>query len=215
MESASEVLTKIKKFGFYPENVLDIGAYKGEWSLGVGKIWKKANFYLVEANSDMIPFLLTVKSKDSVIALLGDSDGKEVIYYKCLKQFESGNSIFLENTNYFNRFSVSKLQMITLDTLALQKKWPQFDLVKIDTQGSEGIIIDGGKNTLRGVQVVLLEVQLAEYNLGAPMIDEIIAKMTDLEFLIYDIFDSVPFKNGRMAQVNLMFVKKGHKLHNL
>ena len=42
-------LKKLQSFGFNPQNILDIGANKGRWSLEVNKkVFPKSNFTLIE-----------------------------------------------------------------------------------------------------------------------------------------------------------------------
>jgi hypothetical protein len=57
-----------------------------------------------------------------------------------------------------------------------------FDLVKLDTQGSELDILKGGKNLISRAKVVILEVSLIEYNEGAPTVEETIDYMNEIGF---------------------------------
>ena len=57
-----------------------------------------------------------------------------------------------------------------------------FDLIKIDTQGSELDIIIGGKNLCSHAQGILLEVSLEPYNDSAPLKDEVDIFMKDFGF---------------------------------
>ena len=57
-----------------------------------------------------------------------------------------------------------------------------FDLIKVDTQGSELDILKGGKNLISRATAVILEVAYIEYNLGAPTDKETVDYMSSIGF---------------------------------
>ena len=52
----------------------------------------------------------------------------------------------------------------------------------MDTQGSELDILRGGKNLISKASAVILEISYFEWNLGAPLADEIIDYMESIGF---------------------------------
>ena len=85
----------------------------------------------------------------------------------------TGNSYYLEETEHFNKETLVKIKSTTLDKLISLKE--KFDFLKIDTQGSELDILKGGLETLKEIDYILLECNVAgvkSYNRGSP--DEII-----------------------------------------
>src|SRR5947209_20512232 len=77
-------LENLKKVGFKPKHIIDVGAYKGEWTLRVSKIFEDANFLMIEALDKQRNVLEKVKQKnkkfDYVIAVLGAKKGEEVYF---------------------------------------------------------------------------------------------------------------------------------------
>ena len=57
-----------------------------------------------------------------------------------------------------------------------------FDLIKIDVQGSEIDIINGGLDIFKNAKGVLMEVSLVEYNQDAPTKDYVYEYMNKLGF---------------------------------
>ena len=57
----------------------------------------------------------------------------------------------------------------TLDSVVKNKKFPLPDLVKIDVQGCEKDIIEGGIKTISNTAHLIVELQHEEYNLNAPL----------------------------------------------
>ena len=84
---------------------------------------------------------------------------------------------------------------------------PQFDLIKMDVQGSELDIIKGGKNIIMKSSALILEMQISEYNKGAPMMNEIIAYLKKKNFILRELIDFL-YKDGELIQVDGFFTKQ-------
>ena len=140
-------LELLKKSGFYPRTILDIGAQVGDFGVPVHEIWPEAKIFMIEANQDHaihlreFPWLLGYE-----IALLGDKNKSRVKYYASTRRLDGGNSIFKEQTGYFDNCEVRLIPMITLDSLIQRRKIKNIDFIKIDVQGSELNIINGGES---------------------------------------------------------------------
>lgn len=59
-----------------------------------------------------------------------------------------------------------------LDTVVKDRGFPPPDLVKIDVQGSERDVIEGGVGALSHAKHLVVEMQHEEYNKGAPTVVE-------------------------------------------
>jgi hypothetical protein len=55
--------------------------------------------------------------------------------------------------------------------------------VKIDTQGAELDVLQGGREVIRHADYVLLEASLADYNPGAGRAEEIFAALAEMGFI--------------------------------
>lgn len=79
------------------------------------------------------------------------------------------------------------------------------DLIKIDVQGSELDILNGGRKTIRRSKYVLMEVSLIQYNIGAPLMDILVEKMREYEFRIENILNYNKLNNGQIFQMDILF----------
>ena len=71
----------------------------------------------------------------------------------------------------------------TLQTLdGIFSEDSSFDLIKMDTQGSELDIIKGGLGICKKSSYIILEVATTEYNIGAPMESKVINFMGSIGF---------------------------------
>jgi len=204
----SRLLT-LKELEFYPKTILDIGAYHGDWSTLVHGIWPDSKIFMVEANADQRPTLAKITWTEGFeIALLGDKKRRQVGYYATTLPVTTGNSIFREQTHYFDNCEIRNLPMTTLDSVVKKRNLKNINLIKIDVQGSELNVIKGGKNTVANAQFILLETQNLEYNLGAPDTAQVLIAMQDLGFQLYDITEIHHLPTGEMFEIDLLFVKQ-------
>ena len=74
------------------------------------------------------------------------------------------------------------MQSKTLDTVVRLRNFPKPDFVKMDVQGAELDIIKGATETLKTCKHLILELQVVEYNKGAPLRDEVISYLKTIGF---------------------------------
>ena len=179
--------------------VLDIGAYEGGFAKLVKFIFPKADILMIEANEDKEKILKEVGKYK--IALLGNEDNKEVDYYNCLGDYQTGNTIYKENTPY--KFEIKKKKTVTLSTLLGSNEG--YDLIKMDVQGSELDIIKGALPIIKNSKYLLLELQTLMFNKGAPRIEEVISYLNNINFKFIDIFDLM-YSGNSLIQVDGLFI---------
>ena len=173
-------LEKIKNY-FIPESILDIGANVGQFYNEIKEIFPNSYYYLIEGN-DSCEVVLETLNVDYSISLLSDIE-KEVDFY--VRKHEprcTGNSIYRENTSFYDddQIIILKKQTKTLSNILNNKV---FDLIKIDVQGSEIDIINGGIDIIKNAKGVLMEISLVEYNQNAPVKEFVYEYMSNIGFI--------------------------------
>ena len=150
-----------KKF----KNIIDIGANSGNWTILFKNIYPNSNFFLIEANP-VHKFKLSKITENYYMGLLDKSVGYKNFYiYKAFNG--TGSSLFKENSNH--SYITKKIKTTTLDEV-LYKKFSKknYDLIKLDTQGSELNILKGAKKILKKTKYIITEIQIKNYNLKSP-----------------------------------------------
>jgi hypothetical protein len=73
----------------------------------------------------------------------------------------------------------------TLDNVINDKfdGYPLFDFIKMDTQGSELDILQGGRETIKKCRFLLVEVSIKPYNRLAPLAKEVDDYIVNLGFI--------------------------------
>ena len=136
-------LRSMKKRGFSPKTIIDVGAYEGEWTRAVRMVFPESTVLMIEAQPEKEAYLRRVKDYhpgrvDYTISLLGAEDRDEAPFYITSGAFgnSTGSSVFEEESNV-PRAAVS-LPMRTLDTL-LEARGVRdaVSLLKLDVQGYE------------------------------------------------------------------------------
>lgn len=211
--SVLEKLKKITDTGFNPKKILDIGANIGEFSDMCKEIWPTATCYMVEANVNCEKFLST-KGEPYFIEVLGEKDDEEITFFLTNENdICTGNSVYLEKTKHYNDDKLIKevRKTKTVDSLFGNTV---FDLIKLDTQGSELDIIKGSLNAIKTVKYIIIETSVKEYNIGAPLEGEIIQFMKNNGFNDFEIIEEHtwptndgPFNFGEIFQRDLIFIR--------
>ena len=199
-------LEVIKKH-FVPTSILDIGANIGQFYRESKQHFPNSYYHLVEGNAKC-EIALKDLNVDYTISLLSDTVKEVKFYTRACEERCTGNSIYREKTSFFddNQITIEVVQTATLNSLF---KDTYFDLIKIDVQGSEIDVINGGIDIVRRAIGVLLEISLVEYNENAPTKEYVYNFMEQIGFYpaehIGDITHPITHE---LIQQDILFIKK-------
>ena len=197
-------MNKLTKYISEPKFVIDIGANIGEFSKSICNLYPNCDFVLFEANPNCEKYLKELPFK-YFISGLSDKKGTHKFHIENINPIATGASIYKENSIYYetNKYNTIEINSDTLDSFKLYEN--DVDLIKIDTQGSELDIINGGITTLQNSKYLLIEVSLTNYNINAPLFDVINEKLTNIGYRIVDIIDYHKFTNGDIFQMDVLY----------
>lgn len=165
------------------KTVLDIGANVGHYSLALKAAIPDLYVLMLEGNLFCAPILeKTGLSYD--IACLSNVEKKVKLYLNPRNMVCTGTSYYKENTEHYTEETFITVNTRTLDRVILSKFGDQrsFEFIKMDTQGSELDIIEGGEKTFAKAKYIQMEVSLMEYNAGAPLKDHVFEYMENIGF---------------------------------
>ncbi len=169
------------KYYFTPMSILDIGANIGEfYGQSVG-YFPDAYYYLIEPNPECEEALQSL-GVDYYLGAVSDVEKEATLFISTLQFRCTGNSFYREKTYFFAEDKI-KQHTLTTTTLDILFQNKVFDLIKIDTQGSELDILKGGKNLIQQAKGAILELARVEYNTGAPQGSEVTSYMEELGFI--------------------------------
>ena len=199
-----QCLRQMARNGFHPRTIVDVGAYRGDWSRMAHAIWPDAAIVMIEPNREQSGCLNALAAElhgTLHCELLGPVDGQEVTFHV----MATGSSVLPERSDVPRRTETRKLA--TLDTLLADK--PDVDLLKIDAQGYELSILDGAAKILPTVQAVLIETALIDVNEGSPILHEVVRYMHDRGFVAFDILEMHrrPLDHA-LCQIDILFCRE-------
>ena len=192
----------VKKYISNPTDILDIGANTGGFFRSIKQVWPNANVLSIEANLYCEPTLKQVNPNYMMCVL--DSEPRYRAFFlnrDCL--LSTGSSLYKELTPHFN-FDSTKCVKAKTETLDNILPYHKFDIVKLDTQGSELDIMIGGKKLMKRCKAAIIEVSHKPYNLNAPLSHTIVNYMLDNNFLLKETLAT----NSATHQSDYLFINE-------
>lgn len=174
------------------KSILDIGANVGNFSRIIKFYFNDIDIFMIDGN----PFCDAMLNRMEIpykIVCLSDKKKEVEFYIEDSNFVGTGASYYLEKTEHYSLRKHIKTQTELLDDVVDNKT---FDLIKIDTQGSEIDVMKGGTKTISNAKYVLLETSLIEYNEGAPLQNE-----------VFDFMSSIGYDKHSLLEVQ-------HRNHN-
>lgn len=202
-------LLQLRRFGFEPKQVLDGGAYRGDWSRLCFSVWPETSIVCVEPQKSTATALQSLAEEKTprvkvVQALLGAVDQCAVPF----RESGTGSSVYTSNNGGSN------CSMWSIDSLIDQGLGP-FDFVKLDVQGYELQVLSGFERYLEECQLLQLELSLLPIVEGAPRITEVLAYLDRRGFVIYDIDELIRApSDGALWQVDALFCRENSPLRS-
>ena len=205
----------LQKLGFRPKGILDIGAFEGAFAGMARHFFAQSPILMLEAQPGKEVRLKAIAAQlpdvDYRIVLLGAEDRADVAFHQVNAAIDSsGSSLYDEQTGYPRETIL--LPMRRLDDVVAELPAREFDLLKIDVQGAEIDVLRGGLRTLAGIEAIIVELSLLEYNKGAPLIGEVMRWLGEQGFALFDVFPLARVPAGALLQVDGMFLRRGSSL---
>jgi len=188
--------------------LLDIGAYQGNYTKAVTKLWPETRFWQFEAderNAKNLQF--------PIISLLSNTVGKEVDFYTQPDDKDlSGGSIFKDQSPTYDNPVILKKKTTTLDECCknfnFDGDWANKGLIKISTKGSELLILEGARTFMKFYRPRFIQINcsLVEGNKGAPTFFQVMKAMDKLGYHAYDLYDpAYSFNASKLAHIDVLF----------
>jgi FkbM family methyltransferase len=204
-------LRRLKRKGFEPDFVIDIGASTGVWSQVVERLFPDTRFILVDAVASKYDEASRVYlapghgAFEMVEAAVSDKPGKASFQVSS----DLYNSSLLKVNEIVRLDEVLEVEVITLDQLAESKAIAGRGLLKMDVQYAEHRIIEGGIGFIsKQVDAIMMELTLMRPVEEARTFLEMVEMMDQMGFRYYD--DTGEWRrptDGTLEQKDVLFVR--------
>ena len=201
-------LERLRRHGFSPDFVIDIGASTGVWSDTAKRIFPSARYLLIDplhAQSVRANKWSFKRNPDfeSIAAAVSDQPGEAELnvspdlYGSSLLQAPGAPGP-----------EVIRVPVVTLDQVAREKKLTGRGLLKVDVQFTEHLVLAGAREMLKQVDALLLELSLFRYAPEAKLFPEMCELVRSLGFHYYE--DTGGWRSpvdGTTLQKDVLFVR--------
>jgi FkbM family methyltransferase len=203
------VLAHVKRLGFAPSTVVDVGVAYGTPELY--DAFPDAQFLLVDPLEEYAPAIDQIvgrlRSAEWVRAAAGPEPGSITINVNRAPALSSTLGHWKGQDDGGRPRSVP---VVRIDDLVAERALPAPFAIKADVEGAELRVLDGATRTLEQTELVLLEVNFFQFLPGQPEFADVVAYMKERGFVPYDFYGGhLRPLDGALAQTNVAFVREG------
>lgn len=211
--SMQKTLLNLKENGLKCQQIIDVGAHMGSWSVLARKIFTEAAFHLIEPQKEMQEHLerFCKNYPSSSYSLAGAGKKKESLTLTIWDNLTGSSFLPKPNEELQQSGKQRTIEIITIDDLIAEKIISTPELIKLDVQGFELEALKGAESTFGITEVYILEVSLFPFEgvPGTPVFSDVINFMLERDYAVYDFagFLRRPLDNA-LGQCDICFVKK-------
>lgn len=202
MNAENRLFEDLRNSGYRPQTIIDVGAHNGLWAKSIQSVFPNSKLIMIEAKEEKRELLesLDAVNKDVYISVLSDTTGENIEFHV----EGTASSYYPETTDV--EMSTQIRQTERLDSLLDNESLANV-LLKLDVQGAELDIINGGTGILDSVSAIYAECSLTEYNEGAPLVEDVISALREKGYVPYSIANK-QYRGDQIIQIDVLFVNK-------
>lgn len=198
----------LRDLGLRPGTVIDVGVANGTMELY--SAFPQSYFLLIEPIGSFVPEMESILRRYNgsyVLAAAGPRSGQ--VIFNVHDEGPDGSSLYKESDGPQADGHESTIPMIKIDDVLLEKQLSPPYLIKVDVQGGELDVLEGGQRALEAAEAVSLEVSLFQFFKGGPQFYDVVEYMKRRNFVVFDIVLAAnrPLDNA-LAQLDVVFVRE-------
>jgi FkbM family methyltransferase len=205
--SAKPFLQDIKRRGFDPAHILDVGANVGNWTKTAHDVFPSARITMMEPQEHLAGPLTDLCREIPELQLRRVAAGARFEQLDLAVREEDPSSTFCDVGDYGDPVRMQPTTVIPLDSLLDEPDFPPPALVKIDTEGFEMEVFKGAERTLASAEVLVVEVSFFQWYPKTPQFVDVVSYLAPRGFSVYDFcwFIRRPL-DGALGIVDVCFV---------
>ena len=199
-------LESLRAAGFRPRQIIDAGAFQGEWTRLALEVFPKSEVLMIEPQTT---------HRDALAALTAAHPGVK-LRHALLGAKPQTVRFLIEGTNsrvipgHWEPPAGSRIeerQMETLADIAVKEGFTGCDLLKLDLQGHELEALSGAGSLLGRCEVIMTEASWLRIG-DVPLAHEVIARFDAAGYRLYDVFgQNYRPLDGALWQTDFVFVR--------
>lgn len=204
----------IRKRGFEPACIVDIGANCGKWTRKALRVFPQAEYFLVEPQIEMAPHLDSLcvwhQNVQWLNAGVGDHCGE--LPFTVVPDTVSSSFTFSAADAAASGYQQRRIPLVTLNHIVDNHIGGLIpDLVKIDAEGFESRIMSAASRLMGKTELFLLEAPLIDPpNAEWSSLLDLLSMMKEMHYEVYDFtsFQRRPY-DGAVGLCEIAFVRQG------
>lgn len=195
-------LLSLKRFGFYPQQVMDAGAFRGDWARICLDIFPETTLTCVEPQDSVQGDLQALVSSHSNVRYLRTLLGKQAKEGVAFEEIGPGSHVLIKGESGIIK------PLTTIDILVEEGICKPPELLKLDVQGYELEILEGYTRYFSACQVIQCELSLLPLTPGTPLLHEMISYLYQRGFVMFDVEELVRDpQDGAVWQIDALFCR--------
>jgi FkbM family methyltransferase len=198
-------LGNLRRAGFLPKQIIDAGAFRGDWARVALRVFPEARVLMVEPQEDCQSELRSLMQSDGRLGLcqtlLGASNGEQSFL------IEGTNSRIVEGDwTPGPAARIEKHRMSRLEDAARDSGFGRAEFIKLDLQGHELEALEGAGDLFGRCEVFMVEVSWLRIG-EVPLMHEVLHKFVEKGYRPYDICGhNYRPRDGALWQSDIIFV---------
>jgi len=195
-------LMQLRRFDFVAKHIMDVGAYKGNWTRLCLDIFPEATITCIEPQDAYQKELQELAKINLNVQVIKTLLGRSVYDNIPFDEIGPGSSIL------FNCQGKTTKPMTTINGLIENGVCKPPELLKLDTQGYEVEILEGYTHSFDTCQVIQIEINLLPIVQGAPLLNEVINFLYKRGFVMFDVTELIRApSDGTVWQIDALFCR--------
>jgi FkbM family methyltransferase len=222
-EAELRLFNQLSDYGYSPGVVFDIGGSNGMWSQLINSVFPNAHYHLFEPladhqenykkslhdvlgkNANFTLHKIGLGNENAIqdMAIFGNGVGSTFLETDRIKASEQA----LKDMGLLDE--MARFQVRRLDDYASEKKLPSPQIIKMDTQGFEVAIVEGGQSTVKAADILVLETWLYRgYGETTPLLHELMDRVGELGFVLVDFGDIYWAAKHKLTSIDAFFMRE-------
>jgi FkbM family methyltransferase len=200
----------LKKIGFIPQHIVDIGANHGTWTREALRYFPRAYYTLLEPQKWLQKSFQDILDSNSNVQFfpVGAGEKEGLFQFTIVDRDDSCSFRYSTDEATAAGFEQMEISVVTLNGLLSESKLPPPDIIKIDAEGLDIEVLKGASNFFGKTEIFMVEAGVVNKSFDNSFL-KLINFMDENNYRLFDITDlNKPFQTKILWLVELVFVKK-------
>ncbi|MDA7950617.1 MAG: FkbM family methyltransferase, partial [Pirellulaceae bacterium] len=202
------------------KTVFDVGANTGETALYYRRLFPETTVYSFEPFPVTFQELQTKAANDRLIIplqlALAEKEEIKTFYSfenhvtNSLLPFSKEAGAYVEGMDDLSKSEMLQVQSTSLDLFCQENGIDIIDLLKLDVQGGEGKVIEGGQEILtkKKVRAIISEVDFVSVYEGQTWAGELLQMFAEYGYHLYDFYNFAYSETGQVKWGDAIFLPR-------